>query len=243
MVLNTSGRVKQSVETARQANPAAADRRVDAATDGKRGGGDLSAMARSDPASGENADLAGVIDELAFQTGLLALNAALEAARAGEQGRGFAVAASQLRELAHGSADAARELEALLDTPVDASGTTLQGGVLAVRKVSDIIAAASREHSAGRARVNEALMQVDQALLHEAAAASRSLDLHAWALSGLNATPDTTEADGGAGSRQPPGERRGPGRPWSGPVPQRAAPACANRRAQATDDDAGRGDA
>jgi len=144
------------------------------------------------------ADIIGTIDGIAFQTNILALNAAVEAARAGEQGRGFAVVAGEVRTLARRSAEAAREIKALIGASVEKvdagsslvgdAGRTIGEVVQQVRRVSDIvgeISAAAHEQTSGIGQVNQAVTQLDQvtqqnaALVEESAAAAESLRLQA----------------------------------------------------------------
>ena len=189
-----SATVQQNAENARSANTLSQEASRIAADGGAAVGRVVQTMQGIADASRRIADITGTIDGIAFQTNILALNAAVEAARAGEQGRGFAVVASEVRHLAQRSAEAAREIKALIgassarvqegSAQVDAAGATMQQVVAAIQRVTDLmgeISAASQEQSAGVAQVGEAVTQMDQttqqnaALVEQSAAAAGSL--------------------------------------------------------------------
>jgi len=193
--------VKQNADNARQANQMAMSASTVAAQGGEVVAEVVETMKSINESSHKIADIISVIDGIAFQTNILALNAAVEAARAGEQGRGFAVVASEVRALAGRSAEAAKEIKALIDTSVgrveqgtqlvDKAGTTMTEVVTAIRRVTDVmgeISAASHEQSQGVAQVGEAVTQMDQttqqnaALVEEMAAAASSLNHQAQSL-------------------------------------------------------------
>jgi methyl-accepting chemotaxis protein len=166
--------VRQSADNAKQASQMATGSRESAEQGQSVVSSTIAAMAEINIASAKISDIISTINEIAFQTNLLAVNAAVEAARAGEEGRGFAVVATEVRSLAQRSAGAAKEIKALIQNTVEKvekgselvnrSGETLQGIVGSVKRVTDIvgeIAAASAEQNIGIEQVNTAITQMD----------------------------------------------------------------------------------
>ena len=186
--------VRQNSENAGQANKLAATARDVAQEGGRAVDGVVESMERISTGSSRIGEIVGVIDAIAFQTNILALNAAVEAARAGEQGKGFAVVAAEVRSLAQRSAQAAKEIKALIEAAlqevkageqqVQSAGATMRELLTSVGRVSQIISdisSASGEQAGGIEQVNTAVIQMDAvtqqnaALVEEAASAAESL--------------------------------------------------------------------
>ncbi|EOY5402337.1 methyl-accepting chemotaxis protein II [Cronobacter sakazakii] len=194
--------VKQNAENARQASQLALSASETAQRGGKVVDGVVNTMHDIAASSKKISDITSVIDGIAFQTNILALNAAVEAARAGEQGRGFAVVAGEVRNLASRSAQAAKEIKALIEDSVsrvdsgsvlvESAGETMQEIFGAVTRVTDImgeIASASDEQSRGIDQVALAVSEMDRvtqqnaSLVQQSAAAASALEDQASRLS------------------------------------------------------------
>src|SRR5450830_394441 len=186
--------VKTNADTAQQANRLATEATQAAEQGGAVVGRVVTTMQGISASSRKIVDIISVIDGIAFQTNILALNVAVEAARAGEQGRGFAVVASEVRSLAQRSAIAAKEIKVLIDDSVDKvdagsklvqeAGATMEEVVISVKRVTDIMREmthSSGEQESGIGQVNQAIAEMDTvtqknaALVEEAAAATEAL--------------------------------------------------------------------
>jgi methyl-accepting chemotaxis protein len=186
--------VKQNADNAQAANQLAVAARDTAEKGGSVVGDAVTAVTQIEQSAQKISDIVGLIDEIAFQTNLLALNASVEAARAGEAGKGFAVVAQEVRALAQRSANASKDIKALITESnaqvktgaslVGRTGQSLTEIVTAIKKVSDIvaeIAAASREQATGLEQVNTAVGSMDEmtqrngALVEQTSASAQAL--------------------------------------------------------------------
>ncbi|MBF8221191.1 Tar ligand binding domain-containing protein [Halomonas sp. 328] len=247
--------VKQNADNARQASGLA----LEASSTAERGGEVVQRVVTTmhgiADSSQKVADITGVIDSIAFQTNILALNASVEAARAGEQGRGFAVVAGEVRNLASRSADAAKEIKALIEgsvaqvqegsTLVEQAGATMQEVVASVKRVTDImdeISAASQEQSDGIEQVGQAVSQMDEvtqqnaSLVQQAATAAASLEEQASRLERAVALFRLAQDEAAMPAAPGEGAMVSSGAPRSLPSEAAARPPARRQKALAEDD-------
>jgi len=179
--------VSNNAENARKANNLAYQARSTADSGFTVMGEVVSTMEKISQSAKKISEINRVIDGIANQTNILALNAAVEAARAGEQGRGFSVVATEVRNLAKRSADAAKEISHLIGQSVknvddgarliENAGNTMNDIVTSVTHVSDImqeITQASEEQSTGVSQIATAVNEMDLATQQNASMVEES---------------------------------------------------------------------
>ncbi len=186
--------VRLTAVGAKQASRVVAIAKQDAEKGGEVVRAAISSMNGIEQSSRQITDIIGVIDDIAFRTNLLALNAGVEAARAGEAGRGFAVVATEVRELAQRSAVAAKEINILISTSMEqvdkgvklvaATGESLERIVTQITDINtavDDISTRAQEQAGGLQSVNATVAQMDNvtqqnaAMVEETTAAARTL--------------------------------------------------------------------
>jgi methyl-accepting chemotaxis protein len=134
----------------------------------------INAMTKIEKSSHEISEITAVIDEIAFQINLLALNASIEAARSGNEGRGFNVVATEIRVLAKRSTEASKNIKKLINESsshvkegallVNKTGESLKEiieSIVRVSKITEEISSASMEQSSGVEQINIAITQMD----------------------------------------------------------------------------------
>lgn len=199
--------VRQNADTADQAQQLTLDAANQANT-GKQASERTSLLMRElEETSHKVHDIVQVIDSIAFQTNILALNASVEAARAGEHGRGFAVVASEVRSLATKTSTSSKEIRTMIEDisqriVVGAEQAAKNGHDMAdineaIRKVTEMmqeLALAAKEQESGISQVSTAVSQMDSAtqenvsLVEETSTASASLQDEASRLAELVTT-------------------------------------------------------
>ncbi|MGH1419091.1 MAG: methyl-accepting chemotaxis protein [Hyphomicrobiaceae bacterium] len=196
--------VRQNASNAQQASASAVSARDLATSGGHVAQEAVRAMEKIEKSSIQITDIVSLIEEIAFQTNILALNAGVEAARAGDAGKGFAVVANEVRALSQRSSQALKDIKLLISGSssdvtqgvklVKQAGGALMEIVDSVKQATDLIseiAAASQEQAAGVDQVSRAVANMDEmtqqnaALVQETAAGLHSAQIRIHELDGI----------------------------------------------------------
>jgi len=182
-----TGAVQKSAEAVAHARDVVAATDADSQRSAETVAKAVAAMDEISKSANHISQIIGVIDEIAFQTNLLALNAGVEAARAGDSGKGFAVVAAEVRALALRSAEAAKEIKALItasgDQVANGVGLVAETGAALKRIGSEIsringivnqIASGARDQSSSLDEVNIAIREMDRTTQQNAAMVEQS---------------------------------------------------------------------
>ncbi|MEM9623336.1 MAG: methyl-accepting chemotaxis protein, partial [Pseudomonadota bacterium] len=180
-VTRLTGFVEQNAELAKNADQQLKEIRSCATQSRQVVEDAIGSMREITQASDEIGGILSVINEIAFQTNLLSLNASIEAARAGEEGKGFSVVAGEVRQLAQRSADAAKQIKELIGHTVskiergshlvNKSGdslTEISESIEEVGQMMTVIAESSSEQSIGFVEIRGAISEIDQAVQENA---------------------------------------------------------------------------
>lgn len=180
-------RVIQTTEETKKAHHLVETTHTDAAHSSIIVQNTIEAINQVEQSSNEISGIVGIINNLSFQTNILALNASVEAARAGEVGRGFAVVAHEVRVLAQRSSDAGKEISSLIDRSgkqvhsgvalVRETGVSLKRIVEQVKAINELvssIALAAQEQAESIGQLNVAMADMEQTTQKNAAVAEQS---------------------------------------------------------------------
>lgn len=182
-----SSSILQNAENTRHAAVMASSATESALMGGEAMESVLNLMQRISTSAGQIEEITSVIDNIAYQTNILALNASVEAARAGEHGRGFAVVAEEVRALAQRSAKAAKDIKLLTGHSVEIarqgilqahdSGDKVKQSVEAIAQTARLvneISASSKQQTSGVTQVNISVSQMDRSIQQNAVMVEKS---------------------------------------------------------------------